>query len=86
MAQAHTRPAVMLYVAPDSRRVECVVAPAVADRISDSAAQQAVEAMIPVLASGDLVSGLDVGLQRLSEAAGPPRGHEPPESLPDVLG
>lgn len=85
-ASAKSRPAVMLYVAPEARKVECVVAPGLTDRISDAAAQQAVDAMLPLLAAGEFAGGLEVGLQRLAEAAGPPRGDESQEELPDVLG
>lgn len=85
-AQARSRPAVMLYVAPDSRRVECVVAPGATDRISDAAAQQAIDAMLPLLAAGELAAGLRTGLEALAAAAGPRRGDEPGEELPDVLG
>ncbi|HVT65723.1 MAG TPA: TPM domain-containing protein [Mycobacteriales bacterium] len=85
-AGAHTRPAVMLYVAPAVRRVECVVAQQISDRVSDAVAQEVIEAMVPLLAVGDLVGGLEVGLQRIAAAAGPARGDEPGESLPDILG
>ena len=81
-----TRPAVMLYVAPEARRVECVVAPGFTERVTDAAAQEAVDAMLPVLAAGRLAEGLEVGLRQLAEAAGPPRGDEPSDELPDVLG
>jgi uncharacterized membrane protein YgcG len=76
----------MLYVAPDARKVECVVAPHATDRISDEAAQRAVDAMLPLLSSGELAGGLRTGLVLLAEAAGPPRGDEGDEELPDVLG
>jgi uncharacterized membrane protein YgcG len=76
----------MLYVAPDARKVECVVAPHATDRISDEAAQRAVDAMLPLLSSGELAEGLRTGLVLLAEAAGPPRGDEGDEELPDVLG
>lgn len=85
-ASARSRPAVMLYVAPQERKVECVVAAGMTERIPDAAAQAAVDAMLPVLAAGELVGGLEIGLQRLADAAGPPRGDESPEELPDVLG
>lgn len=84
-ADAHTRPAVMLYVALGARRVECIVAPQLADRISDAAAQDAIDQMIPLLAAGDVVAGLQIGLQRIAAAAGPARGDEPGESLPNIL-
>jgi uncharacterized membrane protein YgcG len=83
---ASTRPAVMLYVAPSERKVECVVAPGFTDRISDAAAQEAVDAMLPALAAGRTAEGLERGLQVLAQLAGPPRGDEPGDQLPDVLG
>lgn len=82
---ATSRPAVMLYVAPEARRVECVVAPGFTARVTDAAAQVAVDAMLPSLADGRLAEGLEVGLRLLAGAAGPPRGDEPPEELPDIL-
>ena len=85
-ASARSRPAVMLYVAPEARKVECVVAAGLTDRIPDAAAQEAVDAMLPALAAGELARGLELGLQHLARAAGPPRGDESPEELPDVLG
>ena len=84
-AGAHTRPAVMLYVAPGARRVEIVVAPHLTDRVSDAAAQSTIEEMIPLLAAGNVLSGLEIGLQRIAAAAGPARGDEPREPLPDIL-
>jgi uncharacterized membrane protein YgcG len=85
-AQANTRPAVMLYVAPDARRVECVVAPQLADRIPDAAAQEAIDVMVPVLSAGDVAGGLAAGLRHIAAVAGPPRGDEPDEQLPDIVG
>lgn len=85
-ARARSRPAVMLYVAPDVRQVECVVAPEMTERITNGAAQAAVDVMLPVLAEGRLASGLEAGLEQLAEAAGPPRGDEPDEELPDIIG
>jgi uncharacterized membrane protein YgcG len=85
-ARARSRPAVMLYVAPDVRRVECVVAPEAAHRISNAAAQDGVDVMLPILARGDIAGGLEAGLGRIAAAAGPPRGDEPDEELPDVIG
>lgn len=85
MAQSRSRPAVMLYVAPDARRVECVVAPAATHRVSDAAAREAVDTMLPLLARGELAAGLEAGLRRLAHAAGPRRGDEPDEELPDIL-
>jgi uncharacterized membrane protein YgcG len=85
-AGARSRPAVMLYVAPAARKVECVVARHATGRISDLDAQRAVEAMLPRFRDGELAEGLRQGLRVLAEAAGPPRGDEGEEELPDVLG
>jgi uncharacterized membrane protein YgcG len=84
-ARARSRPAVMVYVAPERRTVECVVAERATSRVSDRAAQEAVDAMLPALAAGELTRGLEIGLRRLAEAAGPPRGDETQEELPDIL-
>jgi len=85
-ARARSRPAVMLYVAPEARQVECVVAPEVTDRITDGTAQAAVDVMLPVLARGDVVRGLSEGIRVLADGAGPRRGDESNEELPDVIG
>jgi uncharacterized membrane protein YgcG len=85
-ARASSRPAVMLYVAPDVRQVECVIAPEATARLTDDAAQAGVDAMLPVLADGHLARGLATGLELLAAAAGPPRGDEPDEELPNIIG
>lgn len=85
-ASARSRPSVMLYVAPESRRVECVVAAGARDRVPDAAAQRAVDRMLPLLAAGRLAEGLREGLQELAEAAGPGLPEPGAEELPDVLG
>ncbi|MCA1843974.1 MAG: DUF5130 domain-containing protein, partial [Actinobacteria bacterium] len=81
----HTRPAVLLLVAPDQRRVEVVTAPATRDRLDDAACAAAVVEMTGHFARGDLTGGLVAGIGRLAAAAGP--GRRPPggEELPDVL-
>jgi uncharacterized membrane protein len=82
---AQSRPAVMLYVAPEVKRVECVVAPGFTKRVSNAAAQAAVDAMLPVLAAGELARGLEQGVRQLALAAGPGQRDEAQEELPDVL-
>lgn len=85
-AGARSRPAVMLYVAADTRRVEVVTADWVRERISDAAASAAVEAMVGAFRRGDLARGLESGIAAIAAAAGPRRGDEPTsEELPDVL-
>ena len=81
-----SRPAVLVLVDPEHRRVEVVTAPEARARVSDEAAADAVATMTPRFAKGDLAGGIVAGVRRLAAAAGP--GHAPPgtEELPDVLG
>lgn len=85
-AGLHARPAVLVVVAPDQRRVEVVTAPAVRDRISDEEAAAAVAEMTSRLALGQPVAGLVAGIRRLAAAAGPGRAPAGTEELPDILG
>jgi uncharacterized membrane protein YgcG len=80
------RPAVLVLVDPEDRKVEVVTAPEVRDRVSDEAAAEAVAAMTPRFAKHDVPGGIVAGIERLAAAAGP--GHAQPgdEELPDVLG
>ncbi len=84
-AGLHERPAVLLLVAPDHRRVEIVTAPAVRDRLPDEACARAIDAMTPAFADGRYVDGLVAGLGRLAEAAGPGTAAGPTD-LPNTLG
>ena len=79
----HSRPAVMIFVAPDVRRVEVVTAPDARDRVPDGAAQEAVDRMTKRLGAGDVVSGLIAGVEHIADAAGP--GPPSDEELPDLL-
>lgn len=81
-----TRPAVLLLVSPQQRRVEVVTAPAVRERVDDGACAVAVAEMTPLFAAGDIAGGIVAGLQHLVARAG--RGEAPPggKELPDVLG
>lgn len=79
-------PAVLLLVAPESRRIEIRTAPVARVRVPDEAAARAVAAMGPVLAEGDLVAGVAAGLEVLVAAAGPkPKGSAEAPELPDVI-
>lgn len=80
-----TKPAVLLLVAPDQRRVEIVTAPDVTERLTDEACARCIAEMTPRFAAGDLAGGLVVGLRRLSEEAGPGTAPEGTEELPDML-
>jgi uncharacterized membrane protein YgcG len=82
-AGLHTRPAVLVLVAPEVRRVEIVTAPEARERVRDEAAHEAVELMTKRFADGDLVGGLIAGVEHIAAAAGP--GEESGEELPDLL-
>jgi uncharacterized membrane protein YgcG len=85
-AGLHTRPAVLVLVAPDVRRVEIVTGAEVRDRVTDAGAQRAVDAMTARFAERDLAGGLVAGLEVLAEEAGPGTPPEGVEELPDLLG
>ena len=84
-AGLQSRPAVLILVAPEQRRVEVVTAPAVRSRVDDESCRVAVGEMTRRFAAGDLTGGIVAGVRQLAEAAGP--GAAPPgeEELPDVL-
>jgi uncharacterized membrane protein YgcG len=83
-AGLHSRPAVLLLVAPPERRVEIVTAPDVRERISDQACQAAIEAMTVDFKVGDFASGISTGIAHLAAIAGP--GTAPDDSeLPDII-
>jgi len=84
-AGLHERPAVLVLVAPDRRRVEVITAPAVRDRLTDDAAARAIEEMTPYFAEGRYVFGLVSGLRRLADEAGPGTGPAA-RDLPNILG
>ncbi|MDQ4132807.1 MAG: DUF5130 domain-containing protein, partial [Actinomycetota bacterium] len=81
-----SRPAVLVLVDPEHRRVEVVTAPDVRARVSDEAAAEAVATMTPRFAKGDIPGGLVAGIKHLAKAAGPGQAEPGSEELPDVLG
>jgi uncharacterized membrane protein YgcG len=83
---SHTRPALLVLVAPATRRVEIVTAPAVRTRVTDDACAHAIHRMVEYFRDGLIDQGIIAGLDELKTAAGP--GVAPPdrEQLPDVIG
>ncbi len=71
--------AVLVLIAPGSRRLEVMTTQMARRRISDQAVGLAVLTMTSTFAVGDLVGGIANGLRQLSDAAG--RG---PEAEPEV--
>jgi hypothetical protein len=68
-------PAVLILVAPGSRRVEIKTTQSGRRRITDQAAGLAVLTMTSAFAVGDLVGGIVNALRQLADAAGrPPEG------------
>lgn len=85
-AGLHERPAVLLLVAPDHRRVEVVTAPAIRERLTDEACARVIEQMTPLFADGRYVDGLVTGLERLAAEAGPGAPGEGTTDLPNIVG
>lgn len=81
-----SRPAVLILVAPDQRRVEVVTAPDLRPRVSDEAAAEAVAEMTPLLALDQPAAALVAGVRAIAAAAGPGRPPEGEKELPDLLG
>jgi uncharacterized membrane protein YgcG len=84
-AGLHERPAVLVLVAANHRRVDIVTAPAVRDRVTDDACGRAVSEMTPKFADGHFVQGLVTGIELLAEAAGPGTAPSGATDLPDVI-
>ncbi len=82
-AGLHERPAVLLLVAPDRRRVEIITAPAVRDRLPDAECARAIGEMTPAFAGGRFVDGLIAGLRLLADAAG--EGTREGPELPNIV-
>lgn len=77
------RPAVLLLVAPEERRLEIVTSPAAAARIDDRDARLASVSMAASFGVGDVAGGVAEGIRLLAQAAG--RGERQGRDLPDLL-
>lgn len=85
-AGLHLRPAVLVLVAPDQRRVEVLTAPAVRERVPDAACADAVADMTKRFSSDDFAGGIVAGVERLAAVAGPGVPGRPDSELPDIMG
>jgi uncharacterized membrane protein len=81
-----SRPAVLVLVGPDQRRVEVVTAPELRQRVTDEAASEAVAEMTRLLALDQPAAALVAGVQHIAAAAGPGHAPEGEKELPDLLG
>lgn len=77
------RPAVLILVAPATRRLEIVTSPAAAQRINDHETQLAALAMSSSFGVGDVAGGVSEGVRLLAQGAG--RGERSGRDLPDLL-
>ncbi len=83
-AGLHERPAVLILVAPDHRKVEIVTAPEVKQRLPDDACARAIELMTPLFAERRYDQALVSGLKSLADHAGP--GAATGIDLPNIVG
>lgn len=83
---SHARPAVLVLVAPATRRVEIVTAPAVRARLTDEACTHIVHRMVEYFRDGQIDRGIVAGLDELKTAAGPGAAPSDGEELPDLIG
>ena len=84
-AGLHDRPAVLVLVAPDHKRVEVVTAPDVRQRLTDDECEAAIAEMTPYFARNDFTAGLVVGIGELAERTGPGTAEPGASDLPNVL-
>jgi len=84
-AGLHTRPAILLLVSPDTRRVEVVTSPEIRHRLSDHACADAVAAMTGYFGRSDMTGGIVAGIQRLQAAVDPLAGQSSAATFPDLI-
>lgn len=80
------RPAVLVLVAPGEHRVEIVTAAEIRGRLTDEACARALDDMTPAFKEGRFAAGLERGLARLADEAGPGTAGPDDTELPDVIG
>jgi uncharacterized membrane protein YgcG len=85
-AGLHERPAVLLLVSPQQRRVEIITAPHARERLTDEECAAALTEMTPYFARNEFIEGLLVGLAELAERTGPGTAPDDGPDLPNVLG
>lgn len=81
----HTRPAILVLVSPDARRVEIVTSSEIRQRVSDETCADAVTAMTGYFGRSDITGGIIAGLQRLQAAAGAATRPQSAAAFPDVI-
>lgn len=84
-AGLHTRPAILLLVSPEGRRVEVVTSPETRSRVSDQTCSEVVAEMTGFFGRSDIVGGIVAGIERLEGAVGPASGKPSAETFPDLI-
>lgn len=84
-AGLHTRPAILLLVAPEGRRVEVVTSPETRSRVSDLTCSEVVAEMTGFFGRSDIVGGIVAGIERLQAAVGPASGESSVAMFPDLI-
>lgn len=84
-AGLHTRPAILLLVSPQGRRVEVVTSPETRSRVSDLTCSEVVAEMTGFFGRSDIVGGIVAGIESLEAAVGPASGQPSAETFPDLI-
>lgn len=81
----HTRPAILLLVAPEARRVELVTSPEVRERVSDQTCADAIAEMTRFFSRSDIAGGIVAGTLMLQAAIGTAFANPSLATFPDVI-
>lgn len=84
-AKLHTRPAILVLVAPEGKRVEVVTSAEMRSRVSDRTCSEVIEAMAGYFARSDIAGGIVAGIQQLETAVGPSSEGPPTGPFPDFI-
>ena len=84
-AGLHTRPAILLLVSPEARRVELVTSAEVRERVSDQTCANAIAEMTRFFAKSDVAGGIVAGTQMIQSAIGPISSDRPFAAFPDII-
>lgn len=84
-AGLHTRPAILLLVSPEARRVELVTSAEVRDRVSDQTCANAIAEMTRFFARSDVAGGIVAGTHMLQTAIGTASADPSLAAFPDII-
>lgn len=84
-AGLHTRPAILLLVAPEARRVELVTSPEIRERVSDETCASAIAEMTRFFSRSDIAGGIVAGTHMLQTAIGTASAGPSLATFPDII-